>query len=122
MRITELQPGPHTLYSLAGTILSIGEDVSIDLFAEQGDTQHIIDICADKNGALARGLGEAYAVNVLIPPAKYIDVPTGENDEDGRPMYIPEKQPLDTEGVELLLWRYAKPVTQPQTGTITEEE
>ena len=121
MRITEMQSGPHALYSLAGTILSVG-DISIDLFAEQDDTQRIIDICADKNGALTRGIGEAYVVNVLIPPAHYVDVPTGENDEDGRPVYIPEKQPLDTDRVELLLWRYAKPVTQPQTGTITEEE
>ncbi|MDO5116013.1 MAG: hypothetical protein Q4D58_07965 [Synergistaceae bacterium] len=118
MIIREMQKGPHVLYSLAGTTLSIG-GISIDLAAEQEDAQNIIDICANEKGEIVRGMNRAYAANILIPPAEYTQTATGETDEKGNAVYTLEKKPLDVGRVELVLWKYEKPAAE--SAEIEEE-
>lgn len=106
MITTKIQPGPYAEVALDGTKLII-EDIEIDLEEEQKDSQIIIDICR-KNGELIIGLGDAYVVSIIIPPAKYELVETDELDDEGNPIYSMNKIPLDLESVELVLWQYQK--------------
>lgn len=105
MIIKELQPEPFVDWSLAGSMLSIG-DIVLDLEEEQQDSQAIIDIC-EKDGKLVKGLGDTYVATVVIPPAQYQLVETGI-DGEGNPIYENEKLPIDTESVQLILWQYKK--------------
>lgn len=106
MIITKIQPGPYAEVALDGTKLII-EDIEIDLEEEQKDSQTIIDICRE-NGELIIGLGDAYVVSIIIPPAKYELVETDELDDAGNPVCSVNKIPLDLESVELILWQYQK--------------
>jgi hypothetical protein len=98
MRVSELQPGPHVAWELSGVVLSFGGGVDVDLAAEEGDNQTIIDI-SRRGAGLVRGMGEGYVACVLIPPRQYAQ---SEGQEEPQPV------PLNVEAVELKLWQFLK--------------
>lgn len=98
MRITVLQPPPHAPCSLSESILQVG-GIAIDLEGEQRSSQTIIDVSKSGVG-LKRGLGDGYVASVLIPPAEYEEL-----EGDDREILL-VRRPLNTDTVELMLWRY----------------
>ncbi|WP_198468955.1 hypothetical protein [Acetomicrobium sp. S15 = DSM 107314] len=104
MIVKKIQPEPHVEWTIDGTILFIG-DIALDLESEQKDSQVIIDICT-RGEDLVIGLGDRYVASILIPPARYEMVDSGEIDEHENPVFLRRKLPIDLEAVELVLWRY----------------
>lgn len=109
MIITSLNEGPKADYSLNGTVLTI-HGVAIDLAARQQDVQTVVDVSigSDLNSA-AEGVGAWYVATIVVPPREYELVDSGQTDENGNPIMIPQALPLDMSKVELRLW--ALPVT-----------
>lgn len=94
MIITHVNNGAKATVSLVGTVLSIGEQVTIDLQARQTDAQQVIDICLDNQlETMCEGLGAWYVANIVIPPCQY----ELENEEQ-------VVRPIDVSKVEIKLW------------------
>ncbi|SMG47698.1 hypothetical protein [Dethiosulfovibrio salsuginis] len=114
MIVKEIQPAPHVGWSLVGETLTVGP-LSIDLAAEEKDSQVIIDISREGDG-LTRGMGDGYVASVLIPPRCY----EAEETDEGELVLVPAQ--INTDAVELMLWQYDD---QPQTtegNDIKDEE
>jgi hypothetical protein len=105
MIITEMNQGPKAAYSLQGTVLTIGDQVSIDLQERQSDVQKVIDVCLDNQlQTMREGIGAWYVATIIIPPKQRELVPSGEQDEDGNDILIERERELDMSKVELRLW------------------
>ena len=83
MIVKEIQPAPHVGWLLDGETLTVGP-LSIDLTAEEKDSQVIIDISREGDG-LARGMGKGYVASVLIPPRCY----DAEETDEGELILVP---------------------------------
>lgn len=104
MIVREVNEGQKIDYSLTGTVLTLaGGAVSVDLAARQQDTETVIDICQN-DGHLVEGMGRWYVATIIIPPKRYHLVDTGQVDENGAPVLVPEALPIDTDAVVLNLW------------------
>lgn len=120
MIITEINEGKKVDYRLDGKVLTIGNQVSIDLQARQTDVQKVIDVCLDNQlQTMREGLGAWYVATIVIPPKQRELVPSGEKDEEGNDILIERERELDTSLVELRLW--ALPVGYGETEGTTEE-
>jgi len=104
MIITSLNEGPKVDYSVDGTVLTI-QGIAIDLTARQRDVQNVMDVSlgADLTNA-AEGVGAWYVATIVIPPREYELVDSGQVDEQGYPIMVPQVLPLDMSKVELRLW------------------
>ncbi|WP_427340594.1 hypothetical protein [Caloranaerobacter sp. DY30410] len=80
------------------------EEIIINLENEQEDVEKVIDISLDKQRSLKVGVDKWYVANIVIPPAKYILVDTGEVNEQGDAILQETKAPLDMNEVKLILW------------------
>ena len=109
MIITHLNEGPKADYSVNGTVLTV-HGVAIDLAARQQDVQTVVDISLGSDlTTAAEGVGAWYVATIVIPPREYQLVDSGQKDDQGNPIMIPQALPLDMSKVELRLW--ALPVT-----------
>ena len=94
MIIAHVNSGEKATVSLVGTVLTIGEQVEIDIQARQTDTQQVIDICLDNQlETMREGLGAWYVANVIIPARQYV---IAEDEQQARP--------IDVTQVEIRLW------------------
>lgn len=107
MNIIEMTAGAKIPWQEEAGILSLNNDeLVIDLNARQADVQAVIDICVTGAGKLVEGYGEAYAVNILIPPRRYTEREEPGTDMNGDPTIniVKESLPLDVKAVTLQLW------------------
>ena len=105
MIITEINEGKKASYKLEGKVLTVGDQVSINLQDRQSDTQKVIDICLDNQlQTMKEGIGAWYVATIVIPPKQRELVPSGEKDEEGNDILIERERELDTNLVELRLW------------------
>lgn len=80
MQIEKNGSGPWPGVDVEGVtvMLTVGDDaLSFDCAALQGDGQVTVDVVRGQDGGLAVGVdnGTEYVANLLIPPARYEDVP-----------------------------------------------
>lgn len=102
MIITEINEGKKANYKLEDKVLTIGDQVSINLQDRQSDTQKVIDICLDNQlQTMREGLGAWYVATIIIPPKQRELVPSGE---EGNDILIERERELDTSLVEFRLW------------------
>lgn len=125
MIITEINEGKKASYKLEGKVLTVGDQVSIDLQDRQSDTQKVIDICLDNQlQTMREGIGAWYVATIIIPPKQRELVPSGEKDEEGNDILIERERELDTNLVELRLWSlpvgYTELKNEVQTEGVTE--
>ena len=122
MQIKKNGSGPWPDVEMDGVTvtLTVGENaLSFDCAALQEDGQVTVDVVRGHDGALAVGVanGTEYVANLIIPPARYEDVPLPatleEPDlpEDLDPASVPTTErvrvPLaaeEMEAVRLILW------------------
>jgi len=120
MNIIEMNAGEKIPYEIAGTAVSLnGGAMTIDLAARQKDVAVYIDIFRSPSGVLQEGGGEAYAANIVVPPWIEREADSGETDDDGRPVYAMQRDPLAIDDVTLKLWAIPeqhKPKTQNGGG------
>jgi len=113
--ITEINEGKKANYKLEDKVLTIGDQVSINLQDRQSDTQKVIDICLDNQlQTMREGFGAWYVATIVIPPKQRELVTSGEKDEAGNDILIERDRELDTSLVELRLW--ALPVGYEETA------
>lgn len=107
MIVEKVNNGEYITYSLNGTVLVI-DDKEYDLERLQNDEQNIIDVKVD----------DRFVANIIIPPAQYNEVASGETDDGGDILYSRVKVALDTEAVKLNLWAIQKNENQNMQGEI----
>ena len=107
MIVEKMNNGDYIAYSLNGTVLVI-DDKEYDLEKLQKDEQNIIDVKVD----------DRFVANIIIPPAQYDEVDSGETDDGGDIVYNRVKVALDTEAVKLNLWAIQKDENQNTQGDI----
>lgn len=133
MQIERNGSGPWPVVDVDGVqvTLSVGEDSRVfDCAVLQGDGQVTVDVVRGIGGKLTEGVenGTEYVANLLIPPARYENVPLpvtlAEVDvpDDLDPMCISsipttqiERVPLDEEdmaAVRLILWTVQESKTE----------
>lgn len=104
MIITDLNPGQKAGFSLSGTKLTIGNQVSIDLQERQKTVQNVVDVCLDNQlQTMREGLGAWYVATIIIP-AQQRELVIDGRDEEGNDQYNLVERPLDLGKVELRLW------------------
>jgi len=138
MIIEKVDPGRECFsdYALDGLELIIGDDVIVDLEAEESDNEVVIPFCKC-NGMVHRGLMSqkqcSYVAEVIIPPRRYEDVEVeDENHVDIEDENEDEEQntrteriplPLDIDSVVLRLWPVeVQPEIEEQIETTVELE
>lgn len=107
MKVVEKNAGQKIPYEVAGTKITFDDEVMYNLAKYERDDANHLDICRDAYGNLVNGVPDAggrYVAQIDIPPRAYIEVETGQTDEDGRPVMQPQPVPLDMDKVTLTLW------------------
>jgi hypothetical protein len=116
VQITIMTQGEHAPVALVeGDTLTIG-GYAIDIPARQSDVEVTIDLSLCDKGCVVEGQGAGwYAANVVLPPARFIEVETGEDDpETGEPVTVTERAPIDVHLIRINLW--ALPVAPQAEG------
>jgi len=113
MQIEKKGNGPWADVSVScGAVsIAVGEEVLLlNCNALQQDSQMFIDIVRGANGSLVRGVenGSEYVASLILPPARYKDVPAPEGSSSGMgsESTVQERIPLDETlaAVRLVLW------------------
>lgn len=107
MIVEKMNDGEYIAYSLSGTVLTL-DGVEYDLEALQEDEQNIVDVKVD----------DRFVANIIIPPAKYEEVDSGNVDDNNEAIYEKVKMPLDIEAVKLNLWAIQKNENQNIQGEL----
>jgi len=105
--VEKMNDGEYIAYSLSGTVLTL-DGVEYDLEALQEDEQNIVDVKVD----------DRFVANIIIPPAKYEEVDSGNVDDNNEAIYEKVKMPLDIEAVKLNLWAIQKNENQNIQGEL----
>lgn len=114
MQIQAMTQGDHAPVALEGDTLTIG-DFAIDIPGRQGDVGKSISLSLSESGSIVEGAGAGwYVANVMLPPARFVEVETGENDpETGEPVTTLERAPVDYHLIRINLWALpAAPTTE----------
>lgn len=121
MKVQEINEGTKAEYSLTGTMLTVtvgSQSVEIDLTAAQSDSQQVVDVSLGEDRQLQLGVAKWYVANAIIPPEKMHLVDSGQVDENGDPVLIPEALPLDADEVSLVLWALPALTVNNEGGTL----
>jgi hypothetical protein len=105
--VEKINSGEYAEYSLNETVLTL-DGVDYDLVALQEDEQNIIDVKVD----------DRFIANIIIPPAKYKEIDSGNVDDNNETIYKKVKVPLDIESVKLNLWAIHKDENQNTQGEL----
>lgn len=105
MTRTEMTEGQLPEVVVDGATVSVGGH-PVDLEAVQTEGEAVVTFSWGKNGQVIAGAraDRGYAAQVIVPPARYEWVETGEADEDGQPETAPQRLAVDVSAVRLLLW------------------
>lgn len=110
-------------YHVTGAVATLEDGcpasaIVVDLDQEQTDVEKQIDIRETADGKLTvngADPGIAFAANIIIPPARYIEEETDEMDETGENFKtVVVKLPVDTEEVQIILWPLQYPLTNTE--------
>ena len=110
-------------YPVTGAVATLEDGcpasaIVVDLDQEQTDAEKQIDIRETADGLLTTGgadPGIAFAANIIIPPARYIEEETDELDETGENFKtVVVKLPVDTEEIQIILWPLQYPLTNTE--------
>lgn len=107
MIIIEKNTGRKIPYDVSGTKITFDDEVMYNLTKYERDDANHLDICRDAYGNLVNGVpadAGKYVAQIDIPPRTYIEVETGQTDEEGKPITEPQPVPLDMDKVTLTLW------------------
>lgn len=107
MIIVEKTPGEKIPYELAGNLLMINQELYLNLPAYQRDYPVSLDITRNEYGMLVMGISRTYVAQIDIPAREYVEVDTGEVNDDGQPITEFQPQPFNIETVTLTLWGVA---------------
>ncbi|WPZ28192.1 hypothetical protein T8A63_11020 [Sulfitobacter sp. OXR-159] len=104
MNVTHMNKGPKVAHSLEGSILTIGQNIVLDLNEEQEDVERVISLFVDDEGQLQES-GKRYAAVIVVPPRRYLDEEV-DDVVDGEEVVqiIPVAQPCQVAAVTLQLW------------------
>ena len=105
MKIETIGKGPFVDFSIEGNKIKVG-NIQIDCAQLQSDSENIIDICDDGSGNLIVGKRKAFVMNIIIPPKKYQEVQS--EDENGEPVLQQQPIPLEPSDITIKLWPYFK--------------
>lgn len=103
IKVIEKNAGKKIGYEMDGNTLWIGDAIAMKLQRLQTDDVVKKDICADKDGNLAFGLGENYVAEVEIPPREYEYI-AGEPDSEGKQTAEKVQKSFDVSKCTLTLW------------------
>lgn len=107
MIIVEKNEGRKIPYEVSGTKIIFDDEAMYNLTKYERDDANHLDICRDAYGNLVNGVPDSagrYVAQIDIPGRSYIEVETGQEDEDGQPIKQPQAVPLDMDQVALTLW------------------
>lgn len=105
MILFEKTEGEKIPYSqMEGNLLVLDNTVYLNLEMYERDFPVQLDICRNDFGMLTMGISRAYVAQIDIPAREYVEVDTGEVDEDNNPVITREPQPFDMNKVTLTLW------------------
>lgn len=105
MIIVEKKEGAETIsYQMMGDLLVLDNSLYINLPIYERDFPVHLDISKNEYGMITMGLSRAYVAEIDIPAREYIEVSTGEFDEDGNEIIENQPQPFDLNKVALTLW------------------
>lgn len=97
----------HVEYEVDGNYLTV-ESITLRLDKYEKDYDVHMDICRDKFGNLTTGVipgwSERYVAQIDIPGRTYHDADSGETNEDGEAILVPEPDPFDMDKATLTLW------------------
>ncbi len=86
-------------------IVSINDQsVTVNLAEKEQDVEALVDISLGEGGTLIEGIGKWYVATVIIPPRTYHLVDTGEVNDNGEPIMVPEADPVNPDNARLCLW------------------
>jgi len=105
--IEKMNSGEYVEYSLDGAVLNVN-GTAYDLESLQEDEQNIIDIKDD----------DRFVANIIVPPAQYREIDSGNTDDNGEVVYERVRVALDTEAVKLNLWAIQKDENQNIQGEL----
>lgn len=103
MRMKTVGAGPHPDVSVAGGIITLGEAI-VDCAERQEDSAVVVDLRQPQNGPITEGGDGRQLASIHIPPKRYVEVDTGETDEQGEPIIERQAEPLDADQVAVTLW------------------
>ena len=105
MIIVEKQEGAKTItHELMGDLLILGNSVYINLPIYERDFAVHLDISENEYGMITMGLSRSYVAEIDIPAREYIEVSTGEFDEDDNEIMEMRPETFDLNKVKLTLW------------------
>lgn len=104
-------PWPGVTVACGAVSIAVGDEgILLNCNDRQQDSQIFIDIVRGADGSLAEGVenGSEYVATIIIPPARYKDVPAPEGTSSGMgtESTMQERIPLDENlaSVRLVLW------------------
>jgi hypothetical protein len=105
--IKTMGPGPHSDFSVDGTVISVGELI-IDATDYQDDSERIVDVYRNTDGSLSLDGPGAFVLNIRIPARAYRTETVDElgTNEQGEPNSTQTLVPLDLDPdtVEITVW------------------
>ena len=111
MNLVAMNDGSTIACALIGSVLHFGDPafLTLDLAELEADTERVVTVYADGEGALTLAGGNYVAI-VVIPPRRYALTEVEEDGMDG-PVTVtkPVAQPLNTDAVTVKLWALPEP-------------
>ncbi len=126
MIIEEVSPGQKALYELATnangepklTISVNDQSVTVNLAEKEQDVEVLVDISLGEGGTLIEGIGKWYVATIIIPPRTYHMVDTGQVNENGEPIMVPEADPVNPDNIKLCLWGLPEATVPTEGGSL----
>lgn len=85
-------------------LIVLGDAVYLNLTVYERDFPVSLDFCRNEYGMLTMGLARSYVAQIVVPAREYIEVDTGEIDEEGNPVKEMQAQSFDMNKVTITLW------------------
>jgi hypothetical protein len=109
IKIKEMNAGNKVAWTVQDKTITFGEEgnqVSIDLAAQEKDIPVTVTISSNEEGKLVDGLSLRYVANILIPPRRFMRKPTVITNADGTTMtsILSTPLPIDLNRITLQLW------------------
>lgn len=112
MMIIDKNEGLKIAYTVDGSRITFGDELTLNLTKYQRDWPVTIDICRNKDNMLVIGIGAGlhYVAQISIPAIEYTTVELVAPEVGGGGL-APEQIPLDMIKVTLTLWSLVNPTS-----------